>query len=60
MARFTAANDEYVRRNRALLVTPRQAYVGWMFARFAPGLMQRMAIRFVARQRAATATETAT
>lgn len=48
-----------VRRNRALLVTPRQAYAGWMFARFAPGLMQRMAIRFVARQRAAAATENA-
>lgn len=44
-----------VSRNRALLVTPRQAYLGWLFARLAPGLMQRAAIRFVARQRAAAA-----
>ncbi|CAJ1495909.1 SDR family NAD(P)-dependent oxidoreductase [[Mycobacterium] burgundiense] len=41
-----------VERNRAVLVAPRTAYAGWLLARFAPGLMQRMSIRFVARQRA--------
>lgn len=42
-----------IARNRALLVVPRKAYAGWLLARYAPGLMQRMSIRFVARQRAA-------
>lgn len=42
-----------IERNRALLVAPRKAYAGWLLARYAPGLMQRMSIRFVARQRAA-------
>jgi NAD(P)-dependent dehydrogenase (short-subunit alcohol dehydrogenase family) len=42
-----------VARNRALLVTPRRAYAGWLLARLAPGVMQRMAIRFAAQQRAA-------
>ncbi|OBF13416.1 SDR family NAD(P)-dependent oxidoreductase [Mycobacterium sp. ACS4331] len=42
-----------VERNRAILVAPRRAYAGWLLARYAPGLMQRMSIRFVARQRAA-------
>ncbi|WP_099020597.1 SDR family NAD(P)-dependent oxidoreductase [Mycolicibacterium palauense] len=42
-----------IRRNRAVLVAPRKAYPGWLLARYAPGLMQRMSIRFVARQRAA-------
>lgn len=42
-----------VERNRALLVVPRTAYAGWLLARFAPGLMQRMSIRFMARQRRA-------
>jgi NAD(P)-dependent dehydrogenase (short-subunit alcohol dehydrogenase family) len=41
-----------VERNRAILVAPRRAYAGWLLARYAPGLMQRMSIRFVARQRA--------
>jgi NAD(P)-dependent dehydrogenase (short-subunit alcohol dehydrogenase family) len=40
-----------VERNRALLVVPRTAYAGWLLARFAPGLMQRMSIRFMAQQR---------
>lgn len=42
-----------VRSNRALLVAPRRAHAAWLFARLAPGLLQRMAIRFVAQQRAA-------
>ncbi|CAN5675420.1 SDR family oxidoreductase [soil metagenome] len=40
-----------IERNRALLVVPRTAYAGWLLARFAPGLMQRMSIRFMAQQR---------
>jgi hypothetical protein len=45
-----------VRRNefRALLVVPRRAPGGWPLARLAPGFLQRMSIRFVERQRAAT------
>ena len=43
-------------RNKAILVAPRMAHAGWLFARFAPGLMNRMSIRFVARQRAAQRT----
>jgi uncharacterized protein (TIGR03032 family) len=39
-------------RNKALLVKPRRAYASWLFARLAPGLMQRMSMRFVASQRA--------
>ncbi|BBZ02645.1 short-chain dehydrogenase [Mycolicibacterium chitae] len=45
-----------IERNRAVLVAPRKAYAGWLLARLAPGVMQRMSIRFVARQRAAQAT----
>ena len=41
-----------IERNKALLVVPRQARAAWLFARLAPGLMQRMAIRFVEGQRA--------
>jgi NAD(P)-dependent dehydrogenase (short-subunit alcohol dehydrogenase family) len=40
-----------IERNKALLVKPRRAHATWLFARLAPGLMQRMAIRFIARQR---------
>ena len=40
-----------IERNRGLLVVPRSAYAGWLFARLAPGLMQRMSIRFMAQQR---------
>jgi short-subunit dehydrogenase len=40
-----------VARNKALLVAPRQARVAWLFARLAPGLLQRMSIGFVAKQR---------
>lgn len=41
-----------ITRNQAILVRPRQARGAWLFARLAPGLMQRMATRFVAQQRA--------
>ncbi|MCW2685198.1 MAG: bdhA 3, partial [Mycobacterium sp.] len=39
-------------RNRALLVVPKRAHAAWLFARLAPGLMQRLSIRFIERQRA--------
>jgi NAD(P)-dependent dehydrogenase (short-subunit alcohol dehydrogenase family) len=48
-----------IERNKALLVVPRQARAAWLFARLAPGLMQRMAIRFVERQRAMQGPKTA-
>ena len=41
-----------IERNKAVLVKPRVAHAQWLFARLAPGLMQRMSIGFVARQRA--------
>lgn len=58
-ARFASADDlaadtlTAIDKNKALLVWPRQARTAWRFARFAPGLLQRMSIRFVAQQRAA-------
>jgi len=48
-----------VESNKALLVKPRRAHAAWLFSRLAPGLMQRMSIRFVARQRAMQAAHTA-
>lgn len=42
-----------IERNKALLVWPRQARTAWRVARYAPGLLRRMSIRFVAKQRAA-------
>ena len=44
-----------IERNRALLVVPRRAHAAWLLARLAPGLMQRMSIRFVEKQRASQA-----
>lgn len=41
-----------VERGKALVVKPRLAHAQWLFARLAPGLMQRMARRFIAQQRA--------
>ncbi len=41
-----------IERNKAVLVKPRSAHGQWLFARFAPGLMQRASIRFIASQRA--------
>jgi hypothetical protein len=58
---FASADDlardtlRAVARNKALLVWPRQARTAWRVARFAPGLLQRMSIRFIAQQRAAQA-----
>jgi hypothetical protein len=40
-----------ISRNKGLLVKPKQAYASWVFARLAPGLLQRMSIRFIADQR---------
>jgi NAD(P)-dependent dehydrogenase (short-subunit alcohol dehydrogenase family) len=40
-----------VRANRAMVVAPRQARIAWRIGRYAPGLTQRMATRFVAKQR---------
>ncbi|MBU9766386.1 SDR family oxidoreductase [Mycobacterium sp. TNTM28] len=42
-----------VARNKAILVKPRRAHASWLFARLAPGLLQRLSVRFVATQRAA-------
>lgn len=52
LARDTLAAIE---ANKALLVWPRQARTAWRVARFAPGFLQRMSIKFVDRQRAAQA-----
>ena len=41
-----------IERNKALLVKPRRAHAQWLMARLAPGLMQRMSIRFIESQRA--------
>ncbi len=45
--------------NKALLVKPRRAHAAWLLARWAPGLMQRLSIRFVAAQRDAQRRRTA-
>jgi NAD(P)-dependent dehydrogenase (short-subunit alcohol dehydrogenase family) len=47
-----------IERNKALLVAPRQARFVWLFIRLAPGLLQRMSIRFVAQHRAQQAART--
>ncbi|MDV3124234.1 SDR family oxidoreductase [Mycobacterium sp. 21AC1] len=44
-----------ITRNKAILVKPRRAHASWVFARLAPGLMQRLSMRFVASQRAGQA-----
>lgn len=41
-----------IEKNKALLVKPRSAHGQWLFARLAPGLMQKASIRFIASQRA--------
>ncbi|HZU47813.1 MAG TPA: SDR family oxidoreductase [Mycobacterium sp.] len=41
-----------IERNKALLVVPKRAHASWIFARLAPGLLQRMSIGFVEGQRA--------
>ncbi|MFV8050092.1 SDR family NAD(P)-dependent oxidoreductase [Mycobacterium sp. 48b] len=44
-----------IARNKAILVKPRRAHASWLFARLAPGLMQRLSMKFVASQRAGQA-----
>jgi short-subunit dehydrogenase len=51
--RLAADTLRAVERNKALLVAPRQAHAAGLFARLAPGLLNRMAARFVAQQRSA-------
>lgn len=41
-----------IERNKALLIKPWLARAQWLFARLAPGLMQRASVRFVESQRA--------
>jgi NAD(P)-dependent dehydrogenase (short-subunit alcohol dehydrogenase family) len=48
-----------IERNKALLVAPKQAYASWVFARLAPGLLQRFSIGFIERQRARQAARSA-
>jgi NAD(P)-dependent dehydrogenase (short-subunit alcohol dehydrogenase family) len=48
-----------IERNKALLVVPKRAYATWLFARLAPGLLQRLSIRFIAQQRARQAARSA-
>ncbi|GFG55450.1 short-chain dehydrogenase [Mycolicibacterium agri] len=50
--RLAADTLKAVERNKALLVKPLRAHAQWLLARLAPGLMQRMSIRFIANQRA--------
>jgi hypothetical protein len=44
-----------IEKNKAMLVKPRLAHAQWLFARLAPGIMQRMSIGFIKRQRASQA-----
>ena len=44
-----------VEAGKAMVVAPRQARVAWRLGRYAPGFTQRMATRFVAKQRAGAA-----
>jgi NAD(P)-dependent dehydrogenase (short-subunit alcohol dehydrogenase family) len=37
--------------NKAMLVVPKRAHASWVFARLAPGLLQRFSIRFIEGQR---------
>jgi hypothetical protein len=41
-----------IEKNKAMLVKPRLAHAQWLFARLSPGMMQRMSIGFIKRQRA--------
>jgi NAD(P)-dependent dehydrogenase (short-subunit alcohol dehydrogenase family) len=41
-----------IEKNKALLVKPRVAHAQWLLARLAPGVTQRMSIRFIEGQRA--------
>ncbi len=50
--RLARAALRAIERNKALLVVPKRAHATWLFARLAPGLLQRFSIGFIARQRA--------
>jgi len=41
-----------IEKNKAILVKPRIARAQWLFARLAPGLMNRLSMRFIEAQRA--------
>lgn len=47
-----------IERNKAVLVKPAVAHAQWWFARLAPGLMNRMSMRFVAGQRSRQSRDT--
>jgi NAD(P)-dependent dehydrogenase (short-subunit alcohol dehydrogenase family) len=53
--RLAADTLRAIARNKAILVKPRRAHASWLIARLAPGLMQRLSMRFVAAQRAGQA-----
>ncbi|CRZ18310.1 short chain dehydrogenase [Mycolicibacterium neworleansense] len=53
--RLAADTLRAISRNKAILVKPRRAHASWLFARLAPGLMQRLSTKFVASQRAGQA-----
>lgn len=53
--RLAADTLRAIARNKAILVKPRRAHASWLFARLAPGLMQRLSMKFVASQRAGQA-----
>lgn len=58
--RLAADTLRAIERNKAILVKPRRAHASWLFARLAPGLMQRLSMRFVASQRASQAAHRST
>ncbi len=53
--RLAADTLRAIARNKAIVVKPRRAHASWLIARLAPGLMQRLSMRFVASQRAGQA-----
>jgi NAD(P)-dependent dehydrogenase (short-subunit alcohol dehydrogenase family) len=53
--RLAADTLRAIARNKAILVKPRRAHASWLIARLAPGLMQRLSMKFVASQRAGQA-----
>ncbi|OBI47581.1 short-chain dehydrogenase [Mycobacterium kyorinense] len=48
-----------IQRNKALLVVPKRAHASWLFARLAPGLLQRFSVGFITKQRARQAAQAA-
>ncbi|KHO18563.1 SDR family NAD(P)-dependent oxidoreductase [Mycolicibacterium setense] len=55
--RLAADTLRAITGNKAILVKPRRAHASWLIARLAPGLMQRLSMRFVASQRAGQAAQ---